>query len=61
MKGVPYKDIVGSLMYVMVTIRLDLSNAMNIISQFMQDPSLKHWVVAKKILKYLNHIQGLWL
>jgi len=48
-------------MYVMVTIRLDLSNAMNIISQFMQDPSLKHWVVAKKILKYLNHIQGLWL
>jgi hypothetical protein len=48
-------------MYVMVAIRSVLSNAMNIISQFMQEPSLKHWVVAKKVLRYLNHIQGLWL
>ncbi len=60
MKGVPHKKLVGSLMYVMVTIRSDLSNVVDIISQFMQDPSLKHWVVAKKVIRYLNHIQSLW-
>ncbi len=56
MKGVPYKELVGSLMYVMVTIRSVLSNAANIISQFIQEPSLNHWVVANKVLRYLNHI-----
>jgi hypothetical protein len=60
MKGVSHKKLVGNLMYVMVTIRSDLSNVVDIISQFMQDPSLKHWVAAKKVIRYLNHIQSLW-
>ncbi len=54
MKGVPYRELVGSLMYVMVATRPDLSNAVSIISQFMQDPSLEHWVAATRILRYLQ-------
>ncbi len=54
MKGVPYRELVGSLVYVMVATRPDLSNAVSIISQFMQDPSLEHWVAATRILKYLE-------
>jgi hypothetical protein len=61
MKGVPYKKLVGSLMYVTMAIRSYLSYVVNIINQFTQDPPLKHWVAANKVLKYLNHIQGLWL
>jgi hypothetical protein len=38
MKEVPYRE----LMYVMVTTRRDLSNAINVVNQFMQDPSSKH-------------------
>ncbi len=42
----------------MVATRPDLSNAVSIISQFMQDPS---WVASTRILRYLQGIQDLWL
>jgi hypothetical protein len=42
MKEVPYRKLVNSLMYVMVAIGLDLSNAINVVNQFMQDPSSKY-------------------
>ncbi len=61
MKGVPYRELVSSLMYVMVATRPDLSNAVSIISQFMQDSSLEHWVAATRILRYLQGTQDLWL
>lgn len=61
MKGVPYRELVDSLMYVMVATKPDLSNAVSIISQFMQDPSLEHWVAATRILRYLQGTQDLWL
>jgi hypothetical protein len=48
-------------MYVMVATKPDLSNAVSIISQFMQDPSLEHWVAATRILRYLQGTQDLWL
>ncbi len=61
MKRVPYRELVDSLMYVMVATKPDLSNAVSIISQFMQDPSLEHWVAATRILRYLQGTQDLWL
>ncbi len=54
MMGVPYKELVGNLMYVMVAIGLDLSKAMSIISQFMSNLSKEHWVATKRILRYLQ-------
>jgi hypothetical protein len=42
MKDVPYMKLVGNLMYAMVATRPNLSNAMNIVHQFMSNPSRKH-------------------
>jgi hypothetical protein len=49
MIGVPYKELVGNLMYAMVAIGLDLSKVMSIISQFMSELFKKHWVATKNI------------
>lgn len=38
MKGVPYKELVGSLMYVMIAIRSDLSNVVNILVNLCKIP-----------------------
>ncbi len=56
---VPYKELVDNLIYAMVATRLDLSNAMNIINQFMSDPSRKHYIVTKRILQYLQRTHDL--
>jgi hypothetical protein len=40
-------------MYVMITIRLDITIVIGIMSQFMQDLKLLHLKAVKRILKYL--------
>jgi hypothetical protein len=42
MKDVPYTKLVGSLMYAMVATRPNLFNAVNIVHQFMSNPSREH-------------------
>ncbi len=46
----PYKKLVGNLMYAMVVTRPDFFNVANIINQFMLNPSREHWLVVKRIL-----------
>jgi len=43
MKNVPYANAVGSLMYVMVCTRPDLSQAVNMVSRYIHDPGKGHW------------------
>lgn len=48
-----YRSIVGALKYVTIT-RPDISFAVNRVSQFMHSPTESHWVVVKRILRYLK-------
>ncbi|KAK9951498.1 hypothetical protein M0R45_006936 [Rubus argutus] len=54
MKNRPYAKLVGSLMYAQVCIRSDLAFAVGVLSRFQSNPSYKHWVAGKKILRYLQ-------
>ncbi|CAL1357723.1 unnamed protein product [Linum trigynum] len=48
-----YRSIVGGLQYLSFT-RPDLSFAVNLVSQFQQDPTDAHWAAVKRILRYLK-------
>ena len=50
----PYRELVGSLMYVMVCTRPDICNAVGDVSRFCEKFCNEHWIAALKILKYLN-------
>lgn len=56
MTRVPYASVVGSLMYVMVYTRLDISQAMEVLSRFMANPRWVHWDAVKKVFRYLRDI-----
>jgi hypothetical protein len=38
MSCVPYSNVVGSLMYAMVSTRLDISHAIGVVSRYMENP-----------------------
>lgn len=48
-----YRRLIEKLIYLTVT-RPDLSFALSVVSQFMQNPRLSHWNVVMRILKYLK-------
>ncbi|KAK1421784.1 hypothetical protein QVD17_24412 [Tagetes erecta] len=48
-----YRSMVGSLMYLCGT-RPDLTYAMSLISQYMENPKTSHWELGKRILKYVK-------
>jgi hypothetical protein len=54
MSRVPYSSAVGSLMYVMVCTRPDISHAVGVVSGYMNNQGKEHWLVVKWILKYLR-------
>ena len=54
MTCVPYASAAGSLMYVMVCIRPDLSQAVSMISRYMHDPGRGHWEAVKWVLRYIK-------
>ena len=54
MEGVPYKAGVGSLMYAVVATRANIAFAVNMVSQFMSKAVPPHWMVVKRIMRYLK-------
>jgi hypothetical protein len=53
MSSVPYREAIGSLMYLMVMTRPDIAFAVNQVSQYCQNPGPGHWNGVKRILAYL--------
>ena len=53
----PYRELVGSLMYIMVCTRPDICNAVGDVSRFCENFANEHWMAALKILKYLKTTQ----
>jgi hypothetical protein len=54
---VPYREAVGSLMYLMLSSRPDISFAVNQVSQHCEKPEQEHWNAVKRIFAYLQGTQ----
>ena len=54
MREIPYRRAVGSLAYLANTSRPDIAQAVNLVSQFSQNPGPVHWRAVKAILRYLR-------
>src|SRR5262245_43192876 len=49
-----YQEIVGSLIYALITTRPDLAYAASLLGRFASHPTAEHWTVAKHVLRYLT-------
>lgn len=54
MKSIPYLELVGSLLFLANVSRPDISYSVSYLSRFSVNPGKKHWVAAKRILRYLK-------
>ncbi|XP_071653225.1 uncharacterized protein [Temnothorax longispinosus] len=53
-KSRPYRELVGCIMYLMLTTRPDLSTAVNYFSRFQGNATEAHWKGLKRILRYIQ-------
>ena len=53
-----YRSAIGSLMYIMMGTRPDLSYSLGHWSQFLENHSEQHWKGVKRIFRYLKGSQG---
>ena len=53
-KSVPYREVIGSLLFLANVSQPDISFAVNKVSQYVEKPRLNHWKAVKKILKYVK-------
>jgi hypothetical protein len=54
MKKVPYREAVGSLLYLATTTRPDIAFPLGQVSQFCQNQGYGHWNAVKRIISYLS-------
>ena len=51
---VPYRELVGGLMYLSIVSRPDIGYSVGILSRYMHICSMQHWKAAKNVLRYLK-------
>ncbi|CAM8884628.1 unnamed protein product [Rhodiola kirilowii] len=61
MEDVPYDVAVGSLVYVMLCTRPDITFVVSVLSRYMSNPGEKHWIAMKYLLKYTSGTKKLGL
>lgn len=54
MKHVPYREAVGTLMFLAVSTRPDIATAVSIVSRYLNNPGKDHWNAVKQIIRYVN-------
>jgi len=59
--SVPYRELIGSLMYLAVGTRPDIAHAVSKLSQFNECHGKTHWIAAKRVLRYLKGTRDLGL
>lgn len=52
--NIPYRQAIGSLMYLMISSRPDLAFAIGKLSQHSENPTENHWIAVKRLLRYVN-------
>jgi transposase InsO family protein len=53
MEKVPYREAIGSLMYVSVATCPDITHAVSALSRFLDNPGSTHWEAVKRVFRYL--------
>jgi hypothetical protein len=54
MEIIPYRQVVGQLVYLSRTTRLDIAQAVGVVCRFLHNPGPEHWKAVQKILAYLK-------
>ena len=54
MSQVPYALVVGSLMFAMICTRPDIAQAVEAVSRYMVNLGREHWVVVKRLQRYIR-------
>jgi len=54
MANIPYREAVGTLMYLAVVSRPDIMKAVSTVSRFLNNPGSQHWIAVKRIFRYLK-------
>ena len=50
----PYREAVGSMMYLMLCTRPDIANAVGCVAKYCDNYDVSHWTAVKRILRYLQ-------
>ena len=58
MEKFPYAQVVGSLMYAQVCSRPNIGYTVGVFGRYMSNPSMAHWKVAKRVLRYLHRTKN---
>lgn len=53
-KNLPYREAIGSLMYLMTCTRPDIAYVVGVLSRYMDKPTNMHWQGVKRLLKFLK-------
>lgn len=61
MEDIPYASAVGSLMYLQVCTRPDIAFIVGMLGRYLSNPGQKHWVAAKRVMRYLQRTKDLML
>lgn len=51
---VPYRELVGSLLYLCQCTRPDIAHSVGMLSRYMSNPTKEHWEAAKSVVRYLS-------
>ena len=49
-----YQSAIGSLLYLSVATRLDISYAFSYVDKFFANPTTHHWITVKRVIRYLK-------
>ena len=53
-KNVPYREAIGSLMYLMIGSRPGIACAVGKLARFCENPKWKHWMAVKRVRRYVK-------
>ena len=61
MRGVPYAEAIGSILWPVMISRPDCAFAVSTLAQFIQNPACVHWDAVKQVMAYMGGTKEYWL